>query len=50
MGNGRREDQVGDGYVGPNCGSARNTLLITLVELTYTLSFPHSQRWHMVYF
>ena len=50
VGRGRREDQVGDGYVGSNCGSARNSLLMYLAELTRTLSFPHSQRWPTVYF
>ena len=41
---------MGDGYVEPNCGSARNTLLMSLAELTGTLSFRHPQRWRTAYF
>ena len=47
---GSREDQVGDGYVEPNCRSACNTPLMSMAELTGTLSFSHSQRWRTVYF
>ena len=41
---------MGDGHVEPNCRSARDTLLMYLIELTATLSFSHSQRWLTVYF
>ena len=41
---------MGNGYVEPNCRSARDTLLISLAELTGTLSFSRSQRWRTVYF
>ena len=41
---------MGDGHVEPNCRSARDTLLMCLIELTATLSFSHSQRWLMVCF
>jgi len=41
---------VGDGYVGSSCGSARDALLMSLTELTCTLSFSHSQSWRTVYF
>ena len=50
MGKGRREGQVGDGCVEPNCGSTHNALLVSLDELTYALSFPHLQSWRTVYF
>ena len=41
------EDQVGDGYVGSNCGSARNSLLMYLAEANLLFQhFPYlHRRW-----
>ena len=35
MGRGRQGDQVGDGCVGPDCGSALNALLMCLAEANF---------------
>ena len=44
---GRRENQVGNGYVGPNCGSARDTLLMSFAELTSPLQLsPFAKMAH----
>jgi hypothetical protein len=46
VGKGSRADQVGDGYVGSNCGSARNTLVMSLSELTSTQLSPFAKMTH----
>jgi hypothetical protein len=47
MGKCRWEDQVGDGYVGPYCGSERNALSMYSDELTYTLQLsPFAKMAH----
>jgi hypothetical protein len=37
---------VGDGYVGPNCGSTRNSLLMFLAVLTSTQLSPFAKMAH----